>query len=313
MGRRIPVVVRGHMQSPETNQSHEPVNPPVDKDARENNEHYGEKQCAENNPPGAESSEARPAEEQTQPKKTDSAQPEEQRRAKKRFGWIKRYRVPLVVISTVVSIVYGLTRLADLYISKRAYVEFGSDVDTKRAVSVLPGDEGIQIHLRNGGQTIIRKIIASVWILPEDFLLEMKGGPVVTFPVGVTLPGEPFSIVVEWSVGPEEIPRIQKGEVGVGFVARIDYQDAFFVWHCQAVSVDYTFSPPGGFIGREGIPVCDTRIQSIRYSRKCVVPFPGRVKGEWEGVWEWLPGPHRLGPPSKRNPVPCIRWSEKKS
>jgi hypothetical protein len=294
------------VQSPETNQSHQPVNPPVNKDAGENNERCSEEQRAENNPPGAEDSKARPAEKYPQPKKENGTQPEEQRRAKKRFSWVKRYRVQLVIISTVVSIVYGLTRLADLYISKRAYVWSGS------MVSVLPGNEGIEIRLQNIGQTIIRRKVAQVWILPESTLVLLEGGLTTEFPASVTLPGDGFGVMVEWNRAPQEIPRIQNGELGMGFAVRIDYQDAFFIWHCEEVTIEYNSSYQEGFISTQGIPVCGTAIRSARYSRKCVVPYPDRVKTEWQGVWEWFPSSHGVEPPPRSNPVPCIRWGKRK-
>jgi hypothetical protein len=246
--------------------------------------------------------------------KGDGTNPPKPSRAKRLGTWIKRNFFNAML--TLFTALYAMGFLFDAYVTKRAYIVPDPTKDRNgRAVAILPDDRGVEILFSNVGQTPVRKYAINVWFLKEKETVLIddipKGIPNASLPAGF-----PIRLSLRWPDAPQDIPRIKKEEIGVGFLVRIVYQDAFYIWHCEEFSAHYEHIPfentsIGVFAGMDRpMPVCNSAIRSIRFNRICV-PSADKSTGAWIETWEGFSEATPSVPVPENDPAPCQQHREK--
>jgi hypothetical protein len=146
----------------------------------------------------------------------ESAQANENKRPKKFRTWIKANIFnALLTIFTAMS-AFGF--IFDAYITKRAYITRGNQ--DGKTFSILPENTGLEIFLRNTGQTPVKRHVIQAWLLKQGQVAPIDEVPQHIQKSNIAS-GSPICLYIQWPTASQDIPRIQKDQVGIGILGRI--------------------------------------------------------------------------------------------
>lgn len=275
--------------------------PPVNQDARENDQESTQRDNEKYNVPTLKSATGNGQQEERKPEKTEATQPEKNRRIKRCCVWIKRNFFNLML--TIFTGLYAFGFLYDAYITKRAYVVPEKKPGDRAAIIVLPNDAGIQMSFRNTGMTPATDGVFQAWVLKEKQVVQIE--EIDRHAIRRTIAaGHGVSISVRWVDAPQDIALVRKEEIAFRVIARLRYKDVFGIVHCEEFAAQYEHDPWGEFTETVTVPVCDSTVRSVRFNRVCV-PSADKTFGVWVETLETFDSPDPGVPIPENDPAPC--------